>query len=92
MKNHYGDDSKASKAPVSTSTQDSEPSDKARKNKKKKQHKDKRDSTNLSTGVNTAEVGDKSRRKKDVSEITCYNCNKKGHYVTKCPEPRKSKN
>ena len=42
------------------------------------------------TGVNKTEIG--SRRKKDVSEITCYNCINKGHYATKSPEPRKSKN
>ena len=27
----------------------------------------------------------------DISEITCYNCNKKRHYSDKCPEPQKSK-
>ena len=89
MKDHREDKSKA-KASVPTSTQNSEPSDKARKDKKKKQHKAKRDST-PATGVNKAEVGD-HRAKKDISEISCYNCNKKGHYSNKCPEPRKSKN
>ena len=80
---------------ASASTQDFEPSDKARKNKKKKQHKDKRDlsesrdSITPATGVNKAKVGGK--RKNDISEITCYNCNKKGYYATKCPETRKSK-
>ena len=29
---------------------------------------------------------------KDVSQIICYNCNKKGHYATKCPKPPKPKN
>ena len=38
MKDHYRDKSKA-KAPVPTSTQDSEPFNKARKDKKKKQYK-----------------------------------------------------
>ena len=83
MKDHRGDESKA-KASVPTSTQNSEPSDKARKDKKKKQHKAKRDST-PATGVNKAEVGD-HRAKKDISEISCYNCNKKGHYLNKCLE------
>ena len=27
---------------------------------------------------------------KDLSHITCFNCDKKGHYATKCPEPRKT--
>ena len=89
IKDHRGDESKA-RASVLTSTQNSEPSDKARKDKKKKQHKAKRDST-PATGVNKAKVGD-HRAKKDISEILCYNCNKKGHYSNKCPKPRKSKN
>ena len=82
MKDHREDKSKA---------KDSEPSDKARKDKKKKQHKAKRDSI-PATGVNKATVGDQRMKKKDISEISYYNCNKKGYYSNKCPEPRKSKN
>ena len=85
MKDHYGDKSIA-KASVPTSNQDSKPFDKDRKNKKKKQHKAKWDST-PATRVNKAEVDDHRKRKKDVSEITYYNCNKKRYYSDKCPEP-----
>ena len=97
-----GDNSKTSKDPASTpasaSTQDPESSDKGRKDKKKKQHRDKRDSRESrdtpASGVNVTEVGDKKgrRKRKDPSEVTCYNCNKLGHYADKCPEPRKPKN
>ena len=93
---HCGDDSKAFKAPTSTPTQDFEPLNKAQKDKKKKQHKDKKDSKNSATpatGINMAKVEDKKkRRKKDESEVTCFNCNKKIHYVNNCREPWKSKN
>ena len=31
------------------------------------------------------------RKPVDMSQITCYNCDKKGHYVSKCPEPKTKK-
>ena len=91
MKNKYGNKSKA-KSSMPASTKNSEIFDKAKKNKKGKQHKNKQDFTNLAIGVNMTKVGDKKKRKKDVSEIICYNCNKKKHYITKCLESQKSKN
>ena len=92
-----GDESKT-KAPASTPTQDSEPSDKARKDKKKK-HQDKRgskepkDSSTPASGVNKAEVGrgrQRRKNKKDLSGVTCYNCNKKRYYSNRYPEPPKN--
>jgi hypothetical protein len=32
---------------------------------------------------------DGKREKKDISYITCWNCNKKGHYSSTCPEPKR---
>ena len=97
-----GDDSKASKGsastPASASTQDSEPSDKAKKDKKKnwrgkRDSREPKESTTPASGVNAAEVGggrQRRRNKKDLSGVTCYNCNKKGHFANKCPEPPKN--
>ena len=98
LKDHHRDDYKASKGPVSTPAQDSEPSDKAKKDKKKKKHyQDKRDSrkpkdsTGPNSEFNAAKVGGKrEKNKKNVSEITYFHCNKKRHYSNKCPEPPKN--
>ena len=89
MKDHHKDKSNA-KGSVPFSTKDSKPSDKVRKNKKRKQYRDRRDFTNPTTRVNKAEVS--GRKKKNISKITCYNCNKKRHFATKCLKSWKSKN
>ena len=101
-KNHHGNDSKASKGsasiPASASNQDSEPSDKAKKDKKKnwrgkRDSREPKDSTTPVSGVNTAKVGggkQKRKNKKDISGVTCYNCNKKGHFLNKCLESPKN--
>ena len=97
VKDNCGDDSKASKGfasiPASASTHDFEFSKKDKKKKHyqgKRDFREPRDSSTLATGINKAEVNGK--RKKDLSEITYYNCNKKGHFTTKCPKPWKPKN
>ena len=97
-----GDESRT-KVLAITPAQDSEPSDKSRKNKKKKQHRDKKDSrepkensTTSVTRVKVAEVGGSEktskREKKNLSGVTCYNCNKKRHFANKCRESRRPKN
>ena len=103
VKDHCGDNYKASKSsaftPASTSIQDSELFNKAKKDKKKKYHRDKRDSkkpkdsTISASGVNAAKVEGKRRRnKKDLSGVTYYNCNIKVYFADKCLEPRQPKN
>jgi len=33
---------------------------------------------------------EKSNDKRDLSQVTCYNCGKKGHLSPRCPEPKKA--
>jgi Zinc knuckle len=35
--------------------------------------------------------GKSNNKKKDLSEIECYNCHKKGHYKNKCPKLKDAK-
>ena len=90
-----------SKASAFQRSDNAKTSKKAWKEKKKNDRKhrqfrrsdDEFPSATTATGGNTTNnSAGGSRPQKDVSQITCYNCNKKGHYATKCPEPPKAKN
>ena len=87
MKDYWGDKSNA-KTSVPTSTQNSELSNKARKDKKKKQYKAKQEGSTPATGVNAAQTGEPRQNKKklrDLSIVTCFNYDKKGHYANTYP-------
>lgn len=34
--------------------------------------------------------GDTRSKKKDISQVVCYNCKKSGHYASNCPEKKKN--
>ena len=40
------------------------------------------------TNVNTTNVSKKKKKRRDVSEITCFNCDKKGHFASNCIKPK----
>ena len=74
--------------------------DKAQKEKKKhwRQEKKKRNTNAGTSGTPPSEVNttnNSSRKKRvqtDLSQVTCWNCNKKGYYFNNCPKPAKPKN
>ena len=80
--------------PHSSRSESGKTSEKGFQKEKKKQrrldHEQAQKNSTLDAGVYAPNVA--STACKDLSRITCFNCNKKGHYATKCPEPRKDSN
>ena len=72
--------------------------DKAQKEKKKQWRREKRNKKNsntstLASGVNTTSNSSKKKRvQTDLSQVTCWNCNKKSHYLNNYPKLLKPKN
>ena len=64
------------------------------KERKKTRHQERRDKkqTPAST-ANETEIQQKKKKKnqdQDVSKVMCFNCNKKGHYISTCTKPLKN--
>ena len=81
------------KAPAPQRSDSFETSEQAHKGKKKKnkQHRGQKRQkcSTLATKVNNTSAK-RSRPQKNISQVPCFNCNKKRHYSNKCPKPSKS--
>ena len=81
--------------PHSLRSKNGKTSDKeARKEKKKQRRLDheraRKDSGTPATGVHAPNAASTpGGARKDLNQITCYNCNEKGHYSRNCSEPRR---
>ena len=42
----------------------------------------------LATNVNTTNVSKKKKKRRDVSKIMCFNCDKKDHFASDCTKPK----
>ena len=63
---------------------------KARREKKKHRRLDQQQDQGRKDTSSTPATGANSGTKKDISQITCFNCNTKQHYSRNCSEPRKN--
>lgn len=85
-----GDEPSHSDKPSARPEKVGEISGKKSRRERKEQHRLQRarNSGTPTTGVNTVLNGGAH---KDLSHITCFNCDKKGHYADKCPDPREDR-
>ena len=82
---------KAPVPPRTNATESSEQSKKDRKDKKQRfQERRKRSEDTPATGDNAIDVLKKKKKNqdRDISGVTYYNCNKKGHFANTCTEPK----
>ena len=88
---HPQDEPPRSLHPHSSRSKSGETFEKGFRKEKKKQrrldHEQARKDSTPDAGVHAPNVASTAR--KDLSHITCFNCNKKAHYATKCLEARK---
>ena len=94
-----------STTPRSSNPESSAKARREKKDRRRREQRDRRgqEGSTPATGVNAAEPGEANKKKnddrnrnrsggaaRDLSQVKCYNCNKRGHYANNCTKPPKN--
>lgn len=73
---------------IDTSKKTPEKTQKEKKQQRCHKHKQARKESGSTSDINAPRA---SQARKDLSHITCFNCDQQGQYATKCPKPKRER-